>query len=85
MIALVNTPMPLEIEPAHMFITGGTVMDPILTIAEASRLIAEKKLSPVELTEDCLARVKADDDTLHAFILLTEERALADARAAEAR
>ncbi len=60
-------------------------MDQILTIAEASRLIAEKKLSPVELTTDCLARVKAYDDTLHAFILLTEERAMADARAAEAR
>ena len=60
-------------------------MDPILTIAEAAKLIAEKKLSPVELTEDCIARMKAHDDTLHAFILPTEERALADARAAEAR
>jgi aspartyl-tRNA(Asn)/glutamyl-tRNA(Gln) amidotransferase subunit A len=60
-------------------------MDQIPTIAEASRLIAEKKLSPVELTTDCLARVKAYDDTLHAFILLTEDRAMADARAAEAR
>src|SRR5271169_4932927 len=58
-------------------------MDPMLTIAEASKLIAEKKLSPVELTNDCLARMKALDDTLHAFILPTEERALADARAAK--
>ena len=60
-------------------------MEPIFTIAEASKLIAEKKLSPVELTKDCIARMKAHDDTLHAFILPTEERALADARAAEAR
>jgi aspartyl-tRNA(Asn)/glutamyl-tRNA(Gln) amidotransferase subunit A len=56
-----------------------------LTIAEAAKLIAARKLSPVELTQDCLARVRAHDETLHAFILLTEERALTDARAAEAR
>ena len=60
-------------------------MDEILTIAEASRLIAERKLSPVELTQACLDRVTQLDDTLHAFILQTPDRALADARAAEAR
>ena len=47
-------------------------MDPIVTIAAAAKLIAEKKLSPVELTEDCIARMKSNDDTLHAFILPTE-------------
>ena len=56
----------------------------ILTIAEAAKLLAAKKLSPVELTRSCLQRVHALDATLHAFVLLTEERALADARAAEA-
>ena len=56
----------------------------ILTIAEAAKLLAAKKLSPVELTQSCLQRVHALDATLHAFVLLTEERALADARAAEA-
>ncbi len=60
-------------------------MDEILTIAEASRLIAEKKLSPVELTQACLDRVAQLDDTLHAFILPTPDRAMADARAAEDR
>lgn len=60
-------------------------MEEILTIAEASRLIAERKLSPVELTQACLDRVTQLDDTLHAFILQTPDRALADARAAEAR
>jgi aspartyl-tRNA(Asn)/glutamyl-tRNA(Gln) amidotransferase subunit A len=60
-------------------------MDQVQTIAEASKLIAAKKLSPVELTKACLARVNALDDRLNAFLLLTEERALADARAAEAR
>ncbi len=56
-----------------------------LTIADASRLIAAKTLSPVELARDCLARIAALDPTLHAFIRVTEERALADARASEQR
>src|SRR6266540_2227569 len=56
----------------------------IPTIAEASRLIAAKRLSPVELTRACLDRVQALDDKLHAFVHVTEERALAEARAAEA-
>jgi aspartyl-tRNA(Asn)/glutamyl-tRNA(Gln) amidotransferase subunit A len=60
-------------------------MDTIPTIAEASKLIAAKKLSPVELTHACIARMKASDDRLHAFILPTEERALSDARASEVR
>jgi aspartyl-tRNA(Asn)/glutamyl-tRNA(Gln) amidotransferase subunit A len=59
-------------------------MSDIPTIAEASKLIAAKKLSPVELTRACLDRVHALDGELHAFILLTEERAMDDARAAEA-
>ena len=46
-----------------------------LTIAEASRLFAAGKLSPVELTQDCLARIRALDDRLHSFLLVTEERA----------
>ena len=34
----------------------------------------------VELTRACLKRVHACDRELHSFVLLTEERALADAR-----
>jgi aspartyl-tRNA(Asn)/glutamyl-tRNA(Gln) amidotransferase subunit A len=56
----------------------------IPTIAEASSLIAAKQLSPVELTKACLGRLHATEATLHAFVLPTEERALADAKAAEA-
>jgi aspartyl-tRNA(Asn)/glutamyl-tRNA(Gln) amidotransferase subunit A len=56
----------------------------IPTIAQAAALIAAKKLSPVELTQDCLKRVHAMDGTLHAFVLLTEDRAMAEAKAAEA-
>jgi aspartyl-tRNA(Asn)/glutamyl-tRNA(Gln) amidotransferase subunit A len=56
----------------------------IPTIAEAAALIAAKKLSPVELTKTCLDRMHATEATLHAFVLPTEDRAMADARAAEA-
>src|SRR3979409_816535 len=56
----------------------------IPTIAEAARLIAARQLSPVELTRACLDRVHKLDGELSAFVHLTEERALADARAAEA-
>jgi aspartyl-tRNA(Asn)/glutamyl-tRNA(Gln) amidotransferase subunit A len=59
-------------------------MSAIPTVAEAARLIAARQLSPVELTRACLERVHKLDDQLHAFVHLTEERALADARAAEA-
>jgi aspartyl-tRNA(Asn)/glutamyl-tRNA(Gln) amidotransferase subunit A len=55
------------------------------TIAAAGKLIADKQLSPVELTRQCLDRVKKLDPALHSFLLVTEDRALADARAAEAR
>jgi aspartyl-tRNA(Asn)/glutamyl-tRNA(Gln) amidotransferase subunit A len=57
----------------------------IPTIAEAAKLIAARKLSPVELTEACLGRAEALDGGLHAFIRVTKDSALATARAAEAR
>src|SRR6185312_442414 len=64
---------------------GGPAMTAAIpTIAEAARQIAARKLSPVELTRACLDRVHALDDRLHDFVHLTEERALAEARAAEA-
>ena len=55
------------------------------TIASASADIAAKKLSPVELTTHLLARIKAVDPIINAFLLVTEERALSDAKASEAR
>jgi len=60
-------------------------MSAILTIAEAARLIAAKKLSPVELAKTHLDRIHRLDPDLNAFLLVTEDRALADAKAAEAR
>ncbi|MCC6988884.1 MAG: amidase, partial [Acidobacteria bacterium] len=55
-----------------------------LTAAEAGRRIAARELSPVELTRTLLDRIAAIDGRLHAFIALTAERALDEARRAEA-
>ncbi|HEX9521763.1 MAG TPA: amidase, partial [Reyranella sp.] len=55
-----------------------------LGIAEASRLIAARKLSPVELTQACLRRIANLDTQLDSFVTLTAERARAEAKAAEA-
>lgn len=60
-------------------------MTGIPTIAEAASLIASRALSPVELTRSCLDRIATLDGKLHSFLLPTPERAMADARAAEAR
>ena len=54
-----------------------------LTIAEASRLIEQKKLSPVELTTELIRRAQGIDPQLNTYLLLTAERALDQARQAE--
>ena len=55
-----------------------------LTIGEAAPLIAAGELSPVELTRAYLARIDAIDGKLNAFVTLTPELALSQARQAEA-
>jgi aspartyl-tRNA(Asn)/glutamyl-tRNA(Gln) amidotransferase subunit A len=55
-----------------------------LTIAEASALIRDKKLSPVEWTQALIARIERHDGRPNAFLRFTPEIALADARRAEA-
>ncbi len=54
-----------------------------LTIAEASRLIEKKELSPVELVDSRLARIGRLDDRLNSFIRVLADEARRDARAAE--
>ncbi|GJD53247.1 Glutamyl-tRNA(Gln) amidotransferase subunit A [Methylobacterium crusticola] len=54
-----------------------------LTVAQAGRLFRSRALSPVELTAAYLARIAALDPALNAFIAVTQERALAEARQAE--
>ena len=60
-------------------------MSDFLTIAEAGRRIAAKQLSPVELAKSQIDRIRRLDPQLNAFLLVPEERALADDTAAEAR
>ena len=55
-----------------------------LTIAAASAALAAGELTSLELTEALLARIAAVEPTVHAFLTLTAEQALADARAADA-
>lgn len=55
-----------------------------ITLADAARRIEARELSPVELTRAKLARIAALDAQITAFITVTAERALAQARAAEA-
>jgi Asp-tRNA(Asn)/Glu-tRNA(Gln) amidotransferase A subunit family amidase len=54
-----------------------------LTVAEASRLIKARKLSPVELTEAYLARIETFGPQLDAFITVTADLARKQARTAE--
>ena len=54
-----------------------------MTIAEASHLIAARKLSPVELTRAFLNRIAALDPQLNAYLLVTADRAMEQAKAAE--
>ena len=60
---------------AALLVTGMTVA---FLPASASADIAAKKLSPVELTNHLLARIKTVDPIINAFLLVTEERAMAD-------
>jgi len=53
------------------------------TIASTAPLLREKKLSPVEITRACLGQIDKLNPTLNAFITVTAESALAEARAAE--
>ena len=55
-----------------------------LTIAEAARLIERHQLSPVELTRAFLDRIAALNPQLNAYLLVTADHALVQAKAAEA-
>ncbi len=54
-----------------------------LTIAQAARLLRERRLSPVELTEAVLRRAEATQPKTNAFIVMTGDEAMAAAMAAE--
>jgi len=60
------------------------VSGPFATIAEIAPAIAAGEVSPVALAEAALARIAGHDEALNAFMTVTAEAALAEARAAEA-
>lgn len=66
-------------QPSEPAVTDPTA----LTLAEASRAIARRDLSPQELTRACLERIERLNPSLNAFVLITAERALQDAARAE--
>jgi aspartyl-tRNA(Asn)/glutamyl-tRNA(Gln) amidotransferase subunit A len=54
-----------------------------LTLEEAAEAIRQRRLSPVALTEACLARIERVEPRLNAFITVTAELAREQARTAE--
>ena len=55
-----------------------------LSLAEASALVRERSLSPVRYVEALLERIAKVDPAINAFLRLTPEIALEQARLAEA-
>ena len=54
-----------------------------LSLTEAAELVRRRKVSPVELTQACLARIEKLNPELNAFITVTAESAMGSARSAE--
>ena len=55
----------------------------MLSLTEAAQQIKVRKLSPLELTQECLARIERLNPRLNAFITVTADQALEQARRAE--
>src|ERR1700677_1268013 len=55
-----------------------------LSIAEMGRALRDGAVTAEQLASDALDRIAAHDGALHAFVLVTRERALADAHRADA-
>jgi aspartyl-tRNA(Asn)/glutamyl-tRNA(Gln) amidotransferase subunit A len=53
------------------------------SISELAELLRTRRLSPVELARDCLARIERLNPALNAYITVTEDSALNQAREAE--
>jgi aspartyl-tRNA(Asn)/glutamyl-tRNA(Gln) amidotransferase subunit A len=56
----------------------------MLTLTDAAEQIRTRRLSPVELTQQCLSRIERLNPVLNAFITITAEQALKQAQHAEA-
>ncbi len=56
-----------------------------LTIKEASKMLENKKITSVELTKACLARIKEVDEKVKACLTVCEKEALLEAKKADER
>src|SRR5205809_889276 len=54
-----------------------------LSLSEAAESVRDKRISPVELAQECLSIIERINRELNAFITITAESALAEARQAE--
>lgn len=63
---------------------AGSVELCYLSIAEASALMRDGELSPVELTQAFLQRIEDLDSEIRAYITVLHESAMSEARRAEA-
>lgn len=54
-----------------------------LSLLDVAGLLAQRTISPIELTEHMLARIESKEKDLHAYFAVTAESARAEARAAE--
>jgi aspartyl-tRNA(Asn)/glutamyl-tRNA(Gln) amidotransferase subunit A len=52
-------------------------------IHELAPLLERREVSPIELTQEMVARIQAVDERLHTFVTLDPDKALAEARVAE--
>jgi len=66
----------------HPLPYNGSVND-LSSIAELSGRLRRKEISPVAIVEQCLSRIARLNPVLHAFITVTGQSALAEARAAD--
>jgi aspartyl-tRNA(Asn)/glutamyl-tRNA(Gln) amidotransferase subunit A len=69
--------------PVHYNEIGRARMSILGTIVELAPHLRRREVSPVELTRDCLDRIEKLNPELNAFITVTAESALAEARTAE--
>ena len=79
---LTESSLPAASVPQSRTTLGGDELA-ALTLVEAASRIRARQLSPVELTQTALDRIAQLDPKVGAFITVTAEQALADARAAE--
>jgi aspartyl-tRNA(Asn)/glutamyl-tRNA(Gln) amidotransferase subunit A len=57
---------------------------PRSSIVEIAQSLRHKEISPVDLTKECLAKIEQQNSALNAYITVTADEALAEARLAEA-